>query len=128
MPYRLKPPRIGGAAYLRDFIHDIGFERACKIIDVHPSTMRRWLREDPPPPQTALQALYWLTGWGFQDAFSDCHWAHQANTLRVRQLQAQLDATKFTPSTLAAANDEIYNTRPHLVASPETKKPALGGL
>jgi hypothetical protein len=87
----LTVPRLGGAAQLRLFVEELGFERACKVVDVHPATMRRWLREESPPPLAALQALYWLTHWGFHDAFSQAHWSHQALVHKVAQLQAALD-------------------------------------
>ena len=87
----LKPPRIGGAAQLRLFVDELGFARACRIVDVHENTMWRWLREETPVPQAAIQALYWLTSWGFSDAASEAHWTHQHMLAKVRELQTAID-------------------------------------
>lgn len=103
----LKPPRIGGAAQLRLFIHEIGFEHACKVVDVHPATMRRWLRDAVPVPQAALQALYWLTSWGFSDACSEAHWSHQFLVGKVRELEQAL--TWRAPARWQAANEPAYH-------------------
>lgn len=83
----LKPPKLGGAGHLRLFVDQIGFDRACKIVDVHPGTMRRWLRDDPTPPQGALQALYWLSSYGMSDAAAEAHWTHQWLLSRLRTLE-----------------------------------------
>lgn len=86
----LKPPKVGGAAQLRLFVDEIGAERACKVLDIHPSTLRGWLREARPVPQAALQALYWLTSYGFGDACSEAHWSHQFAMYKIRQLEDRL--------------------------------------
>ncbi len=108
----LKPPRIGGEAQLRLFVDELGFDQACQAIDVHPTTLRRWLRGTVPVPQAALQALYWLTHWGFSDAASEVHWSHQALVCKVRALEAAL--AWRAPPTLAA-NEPVYHG-PRLVA------------
>lgn len=102
----LKQPRLGGAAQLRLFVHEIGFERACRVTDVHPATMRRWLREAQEPPQAALQALYWLTHWGFSDACAETDWTHQLLLGKVRELEARL--AWRAPAQWAAANEPAY--------------------
>lgn len=102
----LKPPRTGGAEQLRLFVDDIGFDRCCRIIDVHPATVRRWLRGAAPVPQAALQALYWLTKWGFSDAACEVHWSHQFWMLKAQELQARLDWR--APATWSAANEPDY--------------------
>jgi hypothetical protein len=86
----LKLPKIKGAAHLRLFVDELGFDQACKAIEVHPATMRRWLRDATPVPQAALQALYWLTTWGFHDAAAEVHWSHQILMGKVRELEARL--------------------------------------
>lgn len=103
----LKVPRVGGAAQLRLFVDEIGFYRSCKAIGVHEATLRRWLREATEPPQAALQALYWLTSWGFSDACSEAHWSHQFLLAKVRELQA---AANFrAPGHWQAANEAHYH-------------------
>jgi hypothetical protein len=102
----LKEPRIGGAAQLRLFVHEIGFERACKVVDVHAATMRRWLRDAQPVPAAALQALYWLTHWGFSDAAAEVHWSHQYLVVKVRELEAALAWS--APASWCAANEPAY--------------------
>ena len=102
----LKPPKIGGAEQLRLFVDDIGFDRCCRIIDVHPATVRRWLRGAAPVPQAPLQALYWLTRWGFSDAASEVHWSHAYLASRVRAMEAALSWR--APDTVAA-NEPVYH-------------------
>lgn len=43
----LKPPKLAGAGQLRLLVDDLGFDWSCTVIDVHPSSMRRWLRAGP---------------------------------------------------------------------------------
>ncbi len=105
----LKPPRVGGADQLRLFVEDLGFDWACQCIDVHPATMRRWLRGAVPVPQAPLQALYWLSTWGFSDACSEAHWSHQVLVARVRELEAALAWRAVTPAQ--AANDAYAGLR-----------------
>jgi L-ascorbate metabolism protein UlaG (beta-lactamase superfamily) len=111
----LKVPRVGGAAQLRLFVDEIGFARACKLLHVHENTMRRWLRGETPVPQAPLQALYWLTSWGFSDACSEAHWTHQFLLGKLRGLEAQLEAAQAelawrAPAKWAAANDPAKPT------------------
>lgn len=87
----LKPPRVGGADQLRLFVDELGFDQACKILDVHPSTMRGWLRGARQCPKAALMALYWLTSYGYSDACSEAHWTHQFMLYKVRELEGRLD-------------------------------------
>lgn len=86
----LKPPKVGGVEQLRAFVHQLTFKRACSVLDVSPTTMRRWLRGASPVPQAALQALYWLTDYGYSDACAEVHWSHQYLVGKVRQLQLAL--------------------------------------
>lgn len=86
----LKAPRIGGAAQLRLFVDELGFAHACAVVQCHPATMRRWLREETAVPAAPLQALYWLTHWGFSDAAAEVHWSHQVLVCRVRELEQAL--------------------------------------
>jgi hypothetical protein len=99
----LKPPSVAGAAQLRLFVEELGFEWACRVVDVHPSTMRRWLRESSPVPLAVLQALYWLTAYGFTDAAAEVHWSHAYLLHRVEQLESAL--AWRAPATWAAANE-----------------------
>ena len=104
----LKVPRIGGADHLRLFVDEIGFERACRVLQVHENTMRRWLRGATPVPQASLQALYWLTSWGYSDACTEAHWTHQFLLGKVRELEAALNWR--APSTWLAANEAEFRT------------------
>jgi hypothetical protein len=103
----LKTPRVGGAAQLRLFVEEIGFYRSCQAIHVHEATMRRWLREATEPPQAALQALYWLTSWGFSDACSEAHWSHQFLLGKLREMAAA--AAWRAPVSWQAANESLYH-------------------
>lgn len=102
----LKVPRIGGAAQLRLFVDELGFAWACQAIAVHPATMRRWLRGDTEPPAAAMQALYWLTTWGFSEAAAEVHWSHQVLLGQVRELRAALDWRP--PVRWQAGNEAVY--------------------
>lgn len=99
----LKQPRIGGAAQLRLFVQELGFDQACKIVKVHENTMRRWLHGQIEPPPAAMQALYWLTSWGFSDAAAEVHWSHQLLLMKVRELEAKL--AWRAPQAWAAVNE-----------------------
>lgn len=103
----LKAPRIGGAAQLRLFVEELGFERSCQVVRVHPATLRRWLREEADPPAAAMQALYWLTSWGFSDAAAEVHWSHQYLCHKVRELEAAL--AWRAPAHWQAANEPDYH-------------------
>lgn len=104
----LKEPRLGGAAQLRLFVDELGFERACRAIDVHPATMRRWLRDAAPVPKASLAALYWLTSWGFSEACAEAHWSHQFLLGRVRELEARLEY-QAPEERLQPANEPRYH-------------------
>lgn len=86
----LKPPKVGGADQLRLFVDELGFDWSCKTLDVHPSTMRGWLRDARPAPQAAMQSLYWLTSYGFSDACTEAHWSHQYLVFKVKELEERL--------------------------------------
>jgi hypothetical protein len=111
----LKTPQVSGPNMLRLFVDDVGgLDLACAAIDVHPATMRRWLAGTTPVPQAPLQALYWLTKWGYSDACGEAHWTHQFMLSRVRDLQRVPHGVTIYAG--AAVNDA------------DAKKPARGGL
>jgi len=122
----LKPPKVGGADHLRLFVHEIGTERACAILDVHPTTMRRWLRGAVPVPQAALQALYWLTSYGFSDAFAEAHWTHAHLLHQVRELRAQLlQASVRSVRVPRPPRSSAWRSRTALPGRPARQRPAL---
>ena len=86
----LKPPKLAGPGQLCVFVEQLGFDHCVKALDVHPSTMRGWMRGARPVPQLALMALYWLTNYGFSAAAAEVHWSHQFLIGRNRQLVDQL--------------------------------------
>lgn len=99
----LKPPKVGGAGQLRLFVDQLGFDWSCKVLEVHPATMRAWLREARPVPAAALQALYWLTSWGFSDACAEAHWSHQYLAYQVRQLEDRVRTLRTVRSLVTSA-------------------------
>lgn len=94
----LKPPKLAGAGQLRLFVEELGFDWSCEVLDVHPATMRRWLREASPVPKAALMALYWLTNYGFSEACSEAHWSHQIMLGKLAALEAQLKLRASFPA------------------------------
>lgn len=86
----LKPPKVGGADQLRLFVDELGAAWVCQVLQIHPTTLRGWLRDARPVPQAPLQALYWLTSYGFSDACSEAHWSHQFAMYKIRQLEDRL--------------------------------------
>ena len=77
---------------------------------------RRWLRGDVPVPQAALQALYWLTHWGLEDAECSLDWRFKLMRVRVECLE---EALGYRPKVnIDAANDPVFQLHPplHLVA------------
>lgn len=102
----LKVPRVGGAAQLRLFVEELGFEFCCQAVKVHPTTMRRWLRDDCDVPAGPLQALYWLTSWGFSAAAAEVHWSHQFLMCKVRELEGAL--AWRAPAPWQPANEPEY--------------------
>ena len=111
-------PRLRGASQLRLFVHELTFNRTCKILAVHPTTLRRWLRDDPEPPQAALQALYWLTSYGFSDAESQVHWSHQFLVHKVRQLERRL-SFQMKAAWHDAANEPHLAAPGHVITWPD---------
>lgn len=110
----LQAPRVSGAAQLRLFVDELGFEQACAVLKVHPATLRRWLREAAEPPPAAVQALYWLTSWGFSEAAAAVHWSHAHLAHRVRELEK---AAAWRPAaSWSAANEPRYHA-PGLVVT-----------
>ncbi len=106
----LKPPKPAGAEQLRLYVHELTFERCVKILDVHPSTLRGWLREARPVPQAALKALYWLTHWGFSAACSEAHWSHQVLLGQVRQVTLERDRARTVGRVLGLVAAGRVNT------------------
>lgn len=95
MAYALKKPRLGTSPKeLEPLVRNLGFNYALKILEVSERTLRRWLDGKGRIPSTAMQALYWLSSDGFQDAFIDSHWAHQHLVLKTHELEAELVTVK----------------------------------
>ena len=106
----LKPPKVGGAEQLRLFVDQIGFQQSCKILDIHPSTLRGWLRESRPVPVAALMALYWLTDYGFSEACSEAHWSHQYLVYQVKQLEGRIERLRDLRTLAGAQGNRTLST------------------
>lgn len=104
----LLPPRLRGPNDLRAIVDAIRFNRSCQLVDVTPTTMRRWLRGATPVPTAPLQALYWLSPFGASDAFAAAHYVHQHLTWRLRTLESIKTGTTSIPAVLPA-NDPVWN-------------------
>lgn len=113
----LKRPKIAGAAQLKLFVDEIGFAESCATLDIHPATLRKWLRGGAPVPQAALQALYWLTSWGFSDAAAEVHWSHQFMLAKLREYERALGlrpAPDLASANEAASEPAAAPARPRL--------------
>jgi hypothetical protein len=63
-----------------------------------------------------MQALYWLTTWGFTDAAAEVHWSHQMLLMRVRELEAAL--ARCAPASWQAGNEADYRAPGLLIPLP----------
>jgi len=98
---------------LTRMIQDLGnpsVETLGMALDVTPSTVRRWIKEDA-APKTALLALYWITSWGMSQLDADARnqavesvGLVRALQTRVSELEHLLEKTKQIGS-FGSAND-----------------------
>lgn len=62
----------------RLFVEELGRKRVCKMLDIHPQTLRRWLNGRGPIPRMAMMAMYWETQYGKSLVHTD-----QVNEIRL---------------------------------------------
>lgn len=79
------PKSIAGLEVFSMFVDELGQETACKMLEVHRTTMRRWLRGAVPVPRMAVLALYWETKYGRSLIETD-----QVNEIRILYRQVKI--------------------------------------
>ncbi|EYC52875.1 hypothetical protein AZ34_10540 [Hylemonella gracilis str. Niagara R] len=125
MAYALKKPRLGTSPKeLEQLVRDLGFNYALKILEVSERTLRRWLDGQGRIPAAAMQALYWLSSDGFQDAFLDSHWAHQHLVTKVHELEAQLETVRSERDELQTEMEAVLAQLSAELAPPAVSAPA----
>jgi hypothetical protein len=65
------PKSIGGYNDFKIMVDQLSEERACSILDIHRTTLRRLLKPDAKVPRAYVVALYWETKWGRGQIDSD---------------------------------------------------------
>lgn len=93
-------------------------------LQVHPTTVRRWLR-DGNAPHVAKLALFWMTRWGISTVEANAH-NDAANSARIASLREQ-EAAELRESLrlverladFGSANDPL----PHVQARPHEPPP-----
>lgn len=115
------PKSVYGIDCFRMFMDEVcgSVEATSKYLDVHESTVRRWLREETPVPRAVVLALFWESKWGRSQIFTD-----QVNEIRllyqqVRILQDQYQKAKDIITGLRAmhagsANEPLFEELPDL--------------
>jgi hypothetical protein len=58
------PSDMWGINAFTTLVGQIGEERACKILDIHRTTLNRYLAEKTRVPKPCVLALYWESNWG----------------------------------------------------------------
>lgn len=91
----LSIPRLDRAptSYLVDALG--GVEIAAQRTKTSVELIRLWTTGELDTPFTAKLALYWVGPFGFDQAFSESHWAHSYNTFlkhEARERVAKLEA------------------------------------
>lgn len=80
-PRSLAFPKLQGSQQFRHLVSDLGgIHYVSKQFRMSEALVRSYLIGEIDPPYTVLLALYWHSHYGFSQAFSDAHWAHDYNS------------------------------------------------
>lgn len=95
-------------------VHELTAARTIKLLDVHPTTLRRWLRGSVPIPKAACLALFWESRWGRSVIDSDHLYEVQLMRQRIRILEEQVVKAKDIITGLrrmqyGTANEPIFD-------------------
>ena len=116
------PSNVRGLTLFEMFVHEIGKERVCSMLDVHSTTLLRWLRGASPVPRMAVLALYWETQYGKSMIDTD-----QVNEIRLLYQRIHAHEAQYTKAKdivaglrrlhTGTANEPIFEELPDLSAS-----------
>lgn len=85
------PKRLGGLPALRDLVEGYGGpELVCRDLRIAPDLLAVYLSGRVEAPFTLYLALHWSGPTGFNQAYSETHWTHQAMVARVKLAEARL--------------------------------------
>jgi DNA-binding transcriptional regulator YdaS (Cro superfamily) len=108
------PKDIFSSEFFALMVHETTMERTSKLLGVHPTTLRRWVRGVSPVPKIAAMALFWETRWG--RSVIDCDHLAELNLMRqrVRILERQVVKAKDIITGLRAmqygtANEPLFD-------------------
>jgi hypothetical protein len=107
------PKDIYGAGAFEHFLAELGMDRVCKILGVHPNTVRGWKRGAHRIPKMAVLALYWETQYGRSliecEMVNEIRLLYQRNQILQRQLTRANDmVTGLRRLHAGTANEPLY--------------------
>ena len=107
------PHYIWGVNFFEQFAHELGVKQVCKLLEVSPATVRRWLKGSTPVPRMAVLALFWETKYG--KGLIDTAQVNEIRMLymRIRILEGQYAkareiATRMRKIKTASANEPFF--------------------
>lgn len=114
----------------RFFVEELGRKQVCKMLDIQPQTLRRWLNGRGAIPRMAMMAIYWETQYGKSLIHTD-----QVNEIRILYrriciLQEQFQRAKEIVTGLrrlqtGTANEAIFE---ELACFPELPPDTYGAI
>lgn len=88
---RFSMPTLRGHDQLRQLVDAYGGrEMVCRDLLLSPELLDAYLAGEMEPPRTLLLALWWQGPDGFNQAFSETHWTHQAMVARAHLAESRL--------------------------------------
>ncbi|MBT9466785.1 hypothetical protein [Hydrogenophaga sp.] len=124
------PKEIFSSEFFDLMVHEMTVERTAKLLGVHETTVRRWLRGAVPIPRVVFLALFWESRWG--RSIIDCDHHAELNLMRQRIgiLEAQVVKAKDIITGLRSmqygtANEPLFDDlRDFDVKTPDTQQRA----
>ena len=121
----LSLPRLAGHHQLRELAHQYGGEeRLGHALKIDHELMSKWLSGQIDPPYYLLVAAWFASPLGFQQAFSESHWANQENTILKNAARRETAALKTAIRDLARSTraKKIKATLLYLSSSPDDER------
>jgi hypothetical protein len=108
------PKDAYGVEFFSLMVHELTMKRVCALLDVHPTTVLRWLRGAVPVPKVACLALFWESRWGRSVIDSDHLNEIQLMRQHIRILEDQVVKAKDIITGLrqmqyGTANEPLYD-------------------